>query len=76
MKFSRRDLGLLLPALAAAGAAAQSETPGAAPQAAAANSVKKLPVMKTRSYIYNEIPVTTNGKNTSRRMFTAKTHTG
>ena len=76
MKFSRRDLGLLLPALAAAGAAAQSETPGTAPQAAAANSVEKLPVMKTRSYVYNEVPVTTNGKNTSRRMFTAKTHTG
>ena len=76
MKYSRRDLGLLLPALAAAGAAAQSETPGVAPQAAAANSVEKLPVMKTRSYVYNEIPVTTNGKNTSRRMFTAKTHTG
>jgi quercetin dioxygenase-like cupin family protein len=76
MKYSRRDLGLLLPALAAAGASAQSLTPGAAPAAAADNSVEKLPVMKTRSYIYNEVPVTTNGKNTSRRMFTAKTHTG
>ena len=77
MKFSRRDLGLLLPALAAAGASAQSLKPSAAPAAAAAdNSVEKLPVMKTRSYVYNEVPVTTNGKNTSRRMFTAKTHTG
>src|SRR5579871_2432162 len=74
MKYSRRDLGLLLPALAAAGAAAQS---GGAPAGnAEANSVEKLPVMKTRSLVYNEIPVTTNGKNTSRRMFTAKTHTG
>jgi len=35
-----------------------------------------LPVMKTRAFKYDEIPVTTNGKNTSRRMFTAKTHTG
>ena len=77
MKYSRRDLGLLLPALAAAGASAQSVTPGAAPAAEnAANSVEKLPVIKTKSFIYNELPVTTNGKNTSRRMFTAKTHTG
>jgi quercetin dioxygenase-like cupin family protein len=64
---------MLLPALAAASASAQTES---APAAAADNSVEKLPVMKTRSYLYNEIPVTTNGKNKSRRMFTAKTHTG
>jgi XRE family transcriptional regulator, regulator of sulfur utilization len=77
MKYSRRDLGLLLPALAAAGASAQSGTRGSAPAAEnTANSVEKLPVMKTQSFIYNEVPVTTNGKNTSRRMFTAKTHTG
>lgn len=75
MKFSRRDLGLLLPALAAAGASAQSEAPRAAAPAAD-NSVEKLPVMKTQSFLYDEIPVTTNGKNKSRRMFTAKTHTG
>ena len=75
MKFSRRDLRFLLPALAAASASAQRTEQSAAP-AAADNSVEKLPVMKTRSYIYNEVPVTTNGKNTSRRMFTAKTHTG
>ena len=75
MKYSRRDLGLLLPALAAAGASAQSLTSSAEP-AAANNSVEKLPVIKTHSYLYNEVPVTTNGKNTSRRMFTAKTHTG
>jgi mannose-6-phosphate isomerase-like protein (cupin superfamily) len=77
-KFSRRDLGLLLPALAAASATAQTAgsgtKAGAAP--AADNSVEKLPVMKTQSFLYNEIPVTTNGKNKSRRMFTAKTHTG
>lgn len=76
MKYSRRDLGLLLPALAAAGASAQSLTSSSAPAAATNNSVEKLPVIKTHSYLYNEVPVTTNGKNTSRRMFTAKTHTG
>jgi len=74
-KYSRRELGLLLPALAAASASAQSSAPtNAAP--AADNSVEKLPVLKTRSYLYNELPVATNGQNKQRRMFTAKTHTG
>jgi mannose-6-phosphate isomerase-like protein (cupin superfamily) len=78
MKYSRRDLGLLLPALAAASAAAQTteSTGAAAPAAAAENSIEKMPVMKTKAFLYNEIPVTVNGKNKSRRMFTAKTHTG
>jgi quercetin dioxygenase-like cupin family protein len=71
MTYSRRDFGLLLPALAAAGASAQSVTPPAAD-----NSLEKLPVIRTEAFHYNEIPVTSNGKNTSRRMFTAKTHTG
>src|SRR5689334_15711388 len=68
-KYSRRDLGFLLPALAAK-AAAQTTTP------AAADNVEKLPVMKTQAFLYNEVPVTTNGKNKQRRLFTAKTHTG
>jgi len=78
MKYSRRHLSLLLPALVAGTARAQSGSAGkAAPAAAeAANGVEKLPVMKTQSFLYNEIPVTVNGKNKSRRMFTAKTHTG
>ena len=75
MKRSRRNFALLLPALAAAAQTrAQSSAPAAAP--AADNSVEKLPVLKTKAYLYNEIPVTVNGKNKSRRMFTAKTHTG
>jgi XRE family transcriptional regulator, regulator of sulfur utilization len=74
MKYSRRDLGLLLPALAAARASAQSGAPGAA--APADNSVEKLPVLKTKDYKYDELPVATNGKNKQRRCFTAKTHTG
>ena len=77
MKYSRRDLRFLLPALAAGTAMAQRTEQSPAPAAPAAeNSVEKLPLLKTRSYLYNEIPVTTNGKNKSRRMFTAKTHTG
>jgi XRE family transcriptional regulator, regulator of sulfur utilization len=79
MTYSRRNLGFLLPTLAAAVAKAQSaanrETSGA-PAPAADNSVEKLPVMKTKSYKYDELPVATNGKNKQRRLFTAKTHTG
>ena len=77
MKYSRRDLGFLLPTALAAAAKAQSvasET-SAAP-AASGNSIEKLPVMKTGDYKYDDLPVTTNGRNKQRRMFTAKTHTG
>jgi quercetin dioxygenase-like cupin family protein len=69
-KYSRRDLGLMLPVLTAAAASAQSNTP------AADTSVEKLPLLGTKAYIFNELPVTTNGKNKQRRMFTGKTHTG
>ncbi len=77
MKYSRRDLSLLLPALAAAATASAQSRGVSSPAAPAAdNSVEKLPVMKTKSYLYNDLPVTTNGKNKQRRCFTAKTHTG
>src|SRR3984893_3757198 len=78
MKYSRRDLGLLLPALAAAAtASAQSgkQESKAAP-APAPVRVEDLPVMKTQAFLYKDIPDTVNGKNKSKRMFTAKTHTG
>jgi quercetin dioxygenase-like cupin family protein len=74
MKYSRRDLRFLLPALAAAGASAQSSAPNPAP--AADNSLEKLPVMKTQAFVFKDVPVTTNGQNKQRRLFTAKTHTG
>jgi quercetin dioxygenase-like cupin family protein len=74
-KLSRRDLGLLLPAFAAATASAQNKGKEGAPAAPPAG-VEQLPVMKTAAYRFNELPVTTNGRNKSRRMFTAKTHTG
>ena len=73
MKCTRRDLGLLLPTLVAAGATTL-EAQQAAP--AADNSVEKLPVMRTQHFKYDELPVTVNGQNRQRRMFTAKTHTG
>src|SRR5205085_101190 len=50
--------------------------PRFAAPAGGADSVEKLPVMKTQRFGFDEIPVTTNGKNKQRRMFTAKTHTG
>jgi mannose-6-phosphate isomerase-like protein (cupin superfamily) len=73
MKCTRRDLGLLLPSLVAAGATTL-DAQQAAP--AADNSVEKLPVMHTQHFKYDELPVTTNGQNRQKRMFTAKTHTG
>ena len=75
MQCTRRDLGLLLPSLVAAGATladAQQSTP----PAIADNAVEKLPVMRTQHFKYDELAVTTNGQNRQRRMFTAKTHTG
>jgi len=76
MKYSRRELSFLLPALAAATASAQNKAAPAAPAAAAAPGVEQLPVMKTQAFLFKDVPVTTNGKNMSRRNFTAKTHTG
>ena len=76
-RYSRRDLSLLLPALAASAAAsAQNTKQGSAAPAAADNPVEKMPVMKTMAYRYADLPATTNGQNKQRRMFTAKTHTG
>jgi len=78
-KYSRRDLGLLLPMLGAVAASAQQASAQSSTQAnapAAADNIEKLPVLRTHSYLYNELPVTTNGQNKQRRMFTGKTHTG
>jgi mannose-6-phosphate isomerase-like protein (cupin superfamily) len=71
-KYSRRDLGLLLPMLGAAAVSAKKTSA----QTAAPEGIEKLPVLKTHAYIFNELPETTNGKNKQRRMFTGKTHTG
>jgi quercetin dioxygenase-like cupin family protein len=57
---SRRDLGLLLPALAAATAAAQSPK-------------KMLP---SKAFPYDDLPVRVNGQNKSRAVFNGETHTG
>ena len=73
MKCSRRELALLLPALGLAVAPdARGQTAAPAPDA----SIEKLPVMTTKAYLYDHLPVTENGRNRQRRMFTTKTHTG
>ena len=71
MNCSRRDFSLLLPALAAAAGG-----PVQAAQNRADDSIEKLPRLETKAYIFDELPVTTNGQNRQRRMFTGKTHTG
>ena len=75
MNVSRRDLSLLIPSLVALSASGLDAQQNTAPPAAD-NSVEKLPVMRTQQFKYDELPVTTNGQNRQRRMFTAKTHTG
>lgn len=75
MKCSRRELAFLLPALVTVSASAPGTAQTTA-QPAADNTVEKLPVIKTKAYIYKDLAVTTNGQNRQRRMFTAKTHTG
>ena len=71
MTYSRREFGLLLPALAST-AAASAQTPAAPGE----TSVEKLPRLTTKAYLFDELPITTNGQNRQRRMFTGKTHTG
>jgi mannose-6-phosphate isomerase-like protein (cupin superfamily) len=75
MKYSRRQLGLFAFAAAAASAQTKGKEQGKA-AAEPAPGVEKLPVMKTQAFLYKEVPDTINGKNKSKRMFTAKTHTG
>jgi mannose-6-phosphate isomerase-like protein (cupin superfamily) len=61
MPITRRDLSLLIPALAAAGASAQDKP------------AKK--VLTAASYKYDELPVKQNGLNQSRAVFDGLTHT-
>ena len=75
MKCSRRDLAFLLPALVTSGASAGSAAQNSL-QAPGDASVEKLPKLGTKAYRFNDLPVTTNGQNRQRPMFTGKTHTG
>ena len=62
MTFSRRDLAFLLPALAAAGAQAQTGATAA-----------KLP---SKTFRFEDLPVKQNGKNASRAIMNGLTHSG
>ena len=62
MSLSRRDLSMILPALAAT-----------LPVAALADDKKML---ETQAFDYPDLPVKTNGQNHSRAVFDWQTHTG
>ena len=60
MDYTRRDLSLLLPALAAATTTAQAQN-------------KSLPA---QVWVYEDLPVKKNGVNESRQVFNGETHSG
>src|SRR6266568_6537857 len=62
MKLSRRDLAVLLPALAAA------QTPAPKPAG--------KPTLASKAYRYEDLPVKVNGENKSRDVFNGKNHSG
>ena len=62
MNYSRRDIGLLLPALAAASAQAQTHQDG-----------KVLPA---RAYKYEDLPVKVNKTSRGRAVLNGETHSG
>jgi quercetin dioxygenase-like cupin family protein len=66
INISRRDLGVLLPAMASV-ASAQSPQPGAAP---------KPGVLPSKVYRTEQIPYTGDDKKKGRRFFLGTTHTG
>jgi quercetin dioxygenase-like cupin family protein len=71
MKVSRRDLGLLLPALAAA---ATVKTVGA--QAAGGATPAPRTKLDTRMYHHGQIPYNGDEKKKARRFFMGETHGG
>lgn len=63
MKLSRRDLSMLLPALAA-------------PLAAQDKTTQDKKMMTSRVYKYEDLPVKVNGQNKGRAVFDGETHLG
>ena len=62
MNYSRRDIGLILPALAAATAEAQAPTDGQ--------------ILPARAYKYEELPVKVNKTSRGRAVLKGDTHSG
>src|SRR5580704_17012831 len=65
MSITRRELALLIPAVAAA------QQPPSVP---AQN--KEKPMLPAKAYEYSDLPVKTNGENQSRAVFDGLTHSG
>jgi quercetin dioxygenase-like cupin family protein len=61
VNYSRRDLGLVLPALAATAATAAAEPGNALP---------------SKAYKYEDLPVKVNGQNKARAVLNGETHSG
>lgn len=72
MSMTRRDLGVLLPALAAA---AQAQQPAAAPSASKPAAPKPA-VLPSKLYHTEDIPYTGDDKKRGRRILLGATHTG
>ncbi len=74
MKVSRRELGVLVPMLAAAAAGrpARAQTP----VGQAAPSGPARPVLPTRNYLHRQIPYNGNETKKGRRFFMGTTHGG
>ncbi len=77
MKVSRRDLGLLRPALAAGAAATRRRTEGQAPaagQGAAPGTAR--PTLGSKNYHHSQLPYNGNETRKGRRFFMGTTHGG
>jgi quercetin dioxygenase-like cupin family protein len=75
MNYSRRDLSLLLPALAAATAAAQdSNKQDSNKQHSTKQDSTKL--LSTKIFQYEDLPVKVNGQNQARAVLNGETHQG
>jgi quercetin dioxygenase-like cupin family protein len=73
MNYSRRDLSLLLPALAATAAAQGQKKMRSDPTAP---TLTVIPAMPTKIFKYEDLPVKVNGQNKGRAVLNGETHQG
>jgi quercetin dioxygenase-like cupin family protein len=80
MKVSRRDLGIILPALAtlacSRSAGAQTPTAGTTPPPNPPPSPNSRPRLETRNYHHDQVPYSGNDQKKGRRFFMGETHGG